>query len=94
MEFEWDDANSAANRRKHGLGLSSATSTCADPDAVEVVDDRDYDGETRMILIGRSGSLILTVVFTERGDRIRLISARKATTDEQRRYFEQFEREV
>jgi len=55
--------------------------------SVEWIDTREGYGEERVILLGTSQGQILAVVYTEREERIRIISARRATKDEQDRYF-------
>jgi uncharacterized DUF497 family protein len=88
-DFEWDDAKAAANFRKHGVDFETATDVFRDPFAVDVVDaSMDY-GEPRFRIIGRAGGKLVTVVFTERGDRIRIISARQATRREYDGYHQQ-----
>jgi uncharacterized DUF497 family protein len=61
-----------------------------DPFAVERLDDREDYGEERFVIIGAAeGNVVLFVAYTERGDRIRIISARRATQNEQDDYFRQ-----
>jgi uncharacterized DUF497 family protein len=60
-----------------------------DPFAIERIDDREEFGEERLIIVGTVESAFLFVAYTEREGRIRLISARRATRDEQDDYFEQ-----
>ena len=87
MEFEWDDTKAAENARVHGVSFAQAALAFGDPFAVEWIDLRDDYGEERIILLGMSGGQILTVVYTERGERIRIISARGATRNEQDLYY-------
>jgi uncharacterized protein len=88
LEFEWSDAKARANARKHGVTFDRAKLAFADPHAVAAVDDReDYD-EERSILLGLAEGPLLFVVYTERDDRIRIISARRATKHEQGIYEE------
>ena len=86
IEFEWDDEKAAANLLTHGVSFELATRAFLDPSAVEWVDEREAYGEERTILLAMADGTILVVVYTERGDRIRLISARRATRDEQDLY--------
>ena len=51
MEFEWDDAKAVANLRDHGVSFAQAAAACADPFAVEWIDDREAYGEERVILL-------------------------------------------
>ena len=85
--FEWDADKAAANWRRHGVTFDQAVKACRDPFAVEWVDEREAYGEERINLIGMCDSIILHVTFTERGDRIRVISARRAEKHEQDNYF-------
>jgi uncharacterized protein len=90
LEFEWHEAKAAANERTHGISFELARSVFKDPFAVELVDDREDYGEERFIIIGRTESrILLFVAFTERGQRIRIISARRVTQSEQNDYFKQ-----
>jgi uncharacterized protein len=89
VEFEWDDVKAANNLRDHGVSFAQATGAFRDPFAVEWIDDRRAYGEERIILLGMHDGQILTVVYTERNARIRIISARRATKHEQDIYFRQ-----
>lgn len=84
MEFEWDRAKADGNRRKHGIRFELAAEVFTDPRRLETSDDREGYGEARSVAIGRSGRRLLTVVFVEREDRIRIISAREAAREERR----------
>jgi len=76
MEFEWDHSKNKANVAKHGISFEEAAEIFDYP-IHETVDTRAEYGETRYIGIGRNRySVILTVVYTERGEAIRIISAR------------------
>lgn len=86
IEFEWDANKATENRRKHGVSFEFATRAFRDPFGVERIDDREDYGEQRLILIAAADGTILAVAFTERGNRIRLISARRATRHEQGTY--------
>ena len=87
MEFEWDPRKAAVNRRKHGIDFADAATVLHDELAVTVLDD-DPD-EERFVTIGTDAlGRVLIVVFTWRGRRVRLISARQATVRERRRYEE------
>jgi len=89
LEFEWDDAKNAANAAKHGVGFVIARNVFKDVFAVELVDDRQDYGEERYNIIGMVEGRMLLVVYTMRGEVIRIISARGATPHEQRRYHEE-----
>jgi len=87
--FEWDPQKATANARKHGVTFDEAAMAFADPFGIVVDDPRHSIDEPRVALLGHSASnRLLAVMFTERGDRIRLISARKATRREHRQYEE------
>ena len=84
LEFEWDDEKAASNLAKHGVAFADADA-CSTTSMHYSDRSMDYE-EERFIGIGIVNGLVLTVVYTERGDRIRLISARKATRHEQKAY--------
>lgn len=86
-EFEWDDTKAAANWRNHGVTFAHAAKACLDPFAVELIDDRQDYGEERINLLGTAEGVILHVTYTERGDCMRLISARRAERHEQDTYY-------
>lgn len=88
IEFEWDADKARENRRKHGVSFEHAKRAFTDPFGVEWLDDGEH-GEERTILLAMADGTILVVVFTERGERVRLISARKATRSEQDLYFKE-----
>jgi len=85
--FEWYDHKAARNWRNHGVAFSHAVKVFRDPFAVEWLDDRENYDEERVNLLGMCDSVLLHVTYTERGDRIRLISARKAEKHEQDHYY-------
>ena len=86
VDVEWDPAKAASNQRKHGVPFADAAVALEDDLAVTVLDP-DSDDEDRFVTLGMDPSgKLLVVVFTLRGDRVRLISARQATTREQRTY--------
>jgi uncharacterized DUF497 family protein len=83
-DFEWDDAKAAANLAKHGVSFEEASTAFADPCYILLRDETDPD---QFWAIGLSGlARLLTVVHVERGPRIRIISARKATQAEGHTY--------
>ena len=87
MEFEWDRDKAAANFRKHGIDFADAANIFRDPSLLEY-EDRGPQAESRFNALGLVDGRLLFVVYTERSGRIRLISARKATPHERRRYHE------
>ena len=89
MKFEWDEAKRAANLVKHKVDFELAKGVFDDPCRIEVEDESMDYGETRLIVIGFAADiLLLTVIYTERGECIRIISARRATPKERRLYHE------
>jgi uncharacterized protein len=85
-DFEWDSAKARANVQKHGVTFEEAATAFDDPKAI---DAPDIENPSRFVLIGFSHlARLLFVVSAERGTRIRIISARKATPS-QRRIYEQ-----
>ena len=90
LEFEWHDAKAEANLQAHGVSFELAKTVFKDPFAVERLDDREDYGEERFIMIGMAaGGVVLFVAFSEREGRVRIISARRATQNEQDDYFQQ-----
>jgi uncharacterized DUF497 family protein len=89
LRFEWHDPKAAANLQAHGVSFELATGVFSDPFAVEWIDDREDYGEQRFVIIGMAEGQLLFVAYTEREDRIRIISARKVTHDEEIEYFRQ-----
>ena len=88
MEFEWDENKIQSNQSKHGISFDEAAEIFR-YSMYELVDNRQDYGEVRYIGIGRNNQMIvLTVVFTERESRIRIISARRANKKERRLYYE------
>jgi uncharacterized DUF497 family protein len=87
--FEWHNAKAAANLRTHGVSFTEAAKACQDPFAIEWIDTRFPYDEERTIRLGHSGNGILYVACTDRGDTIRIISARKASKHERSHYYRQ-----
>ena len=72
------------------MSFELAKTVFKDPFAVELLDDREDYGEEPFVIIGMAeGHVLLFVAYTEREERIRIISARRATQDEQDHYFKQ-----
>ena len=89
MTYEWDPAKAAANLKKHGVSFEEAASIFLDELALTFWDPDHSEEEEREITIGRSAEQrILFVAHTAREDRIRIISARQATSQERRQYEE------
>ena len=86
MRVTWDPEKAKLNRRKHGIRFSDAEGVLFDPHAL-TEEDQAADGEQRYVTIGLDSlGRVLVVVYTYRGDDIRLISARRATRKERRSY--------
>jgi uncharacterized protein len=82
MEIEYDPTKAAANLKKHGVSFAHAEQALRDPHAITIADP-DAKGEQRLVTLGMDSLLrLLVVVRTERGERTRLISARKASPGE------------
>ncbi len=84
-KFEWDAKKSASNRRKHGVSFEEAKTAFLDDNARVIPDPEHSEDEERFVLLGLSISVRVLVVchyYRQRGDVIRIISARKADQDE------------
>lgn len=87
MEFEWDAEKNEANLKKHGISFDQASRVFADSLSRTFRDPDHSQDEERFVTIGSSGTeWIVVVSHTDREDRIRIISARRATPAERRRY--------
>jgi uncharacterized protein len=87
MGYEWNPKKAASNLRKHGVDFADAVIALEDELALTI--DDDYPDEQRFITIGSNASgQILVVIYTFRGENIRIISARAATPRERRQYTE------
>ena len=90
--FEWDPKKARRNLATHGVSFDEASTAFRDALSVTIDDPLHSEHEERHVLIGQSHhNRILVVVHTERGDRIRIISARLATNRERNRYEENAE---
>ena len=89
MLFEWDENKEKINISKHGLDFSTAALVFRDQNRLEWIDELHSDYEDRYITIGEINGIavVLMVVYTERGDAIRLLSARQDTKQERRMYY-------
>jgi len=83
--FEWDDAKAANNWRDHAVTFDMACVAFSDAFAVEIIDDRQDTTEERYVLLGMIENRLLFVSYTMRGERIRIISARRAEPFERRK---------
>ena len=86
LEFEWDEAKAASNLVKHRISFDDALEVFADSELIIVATVRERDQENRLKAIGRVGDRVFTIVYTERNDAKRLISARRANANEERHY--------
>ncbi|PZD74024.1 hypothetical protein C1752_01566 [Acaryochloris thomasi RCC1774] len=89
MQFEWDPQKAIINFQKHGVSFREASTVFQDTLSMTYPDQDHSTGESRYVMIGlsRYGQL-LVIAHTERANRIRIISARRATRNEQRFYEE------
>lgn len=85
MEFEWDEKKAKSNVTRHRIHFQQVIPVFFDPFRLE--DEDRTQSEERYRLIGHVHGRVLFVVYTWRGDNIRIISARKATKDERERYY-------
>ncbi len=88
MEYEWDEHKQQINLQKHGLDFAIAYKVYESPDKLTL--SSDYVGERREIDLAPVGNelLVLTMVYTYRGVKVRVISLRKASRKERRLYYE------
>jgi len=87
LTFEWDPKKAVSNLAKHGVSFEEATGVFADANALTIPDPLHSGAEHRQITMGRTlNSKILVVVHTERGDNLRIISARRANPREKKTY--------
>ena len=87
LTFEWDANKARANLTKHAVSFQEATTVFGDPVSITIPDPGHSQVENRFIILGRSHlGRILVVVHTERGDNIRIISARPAGRRERKQY--------
>ena len=87
MQFEWDESKAASNERKHGVSFTEAMTVFGDPFSLTAFDPDHSAEEDRFITIGSAATGKLIVVsHTDRGNQIRIISARAATSRERKDY--------
>ena len=89
-KFVWDSEKAKINKKKHKVSFETAARVFLDENQIDNYDIAHSNYEERIKIIGRVGK-ILSVIYTERGDRNRIISARHATKDEEDEYYEQFD---
>ena len=89
LSFEWDERKAKSNLAKHGLSFEEASTVFGDPLSLTISDPAHSQVEDRSIILGQSHQRkLLVVVHTERGDNIRVISARRASRRERKSYEE------
>ncbi len=88
VNFEWDSDKAEANLSKHGLSFEEASTVFADPLSLTIIDPLHSSGrEKRFITIGASyQGMLIIVIHCDRGENIRIISARRATRRERKTY--------
>ena len=85
--FEWDKRKAKSNLKKHGVSFEEAATVFGDPLSLTIEDPLHSEGEDRFVTTGQSNrKRLLVIVHTERGDTIRIISARVATPRERKTY--------
>jgi uncharacterized DUF497 family protein len=90
VEFEWDPDKAARNLRKHRVSFEEATTVFGDPLALTYHDPDHSVSEQRFITVGASNDRrVLMVAHTDRGNRLRIIAARRATRSERKHYEEE-----
>ena len=91
LRFEWDTKKASSNERKHGVTFDEARSVFSDENALVIPDPDHSQAEDRFIILGMSShdrALVVVHCFREEGAVIRIISARRAGTKEQKPYWE------
>ncbi|MGL5083308.1 MAG: BrnT family toxin [Microcoleaceae cyanobacterium] len=89
MQFDWDENKAERNLSKHGVSFEEAKTVFDDPLYVDFYDPDHSEDEERYLIVGQSSrGQLLIVSYTERGDAIRLISAREVTRTEREAYEE------
>ena len=89
IRFEWNQTKNQSNQKKHGVSFEEAKSVFYDESAIQFFDENNSNFEDRFLLLGKSHQFrILLICHCERehGEVIRIISARKATSKEQKFY--------
>ena len=89
LSFEWDESKAKSNLAKHGVSFEEACTVFGDPLSLTIPDPAHSRVEERSIVLGQSHRRkLLVVVHTERGDNVRIISARRASRRERKSYEE------
>jgi uncharacterized protein len=88
--FEWDSNKASLNLKKHGVAFEEAVTVFADPLSLTIPDPLHSFDESRFVITGLSNqNRQLVVVYAERGERVRIITAREATRRERKQYEEE-----
>lgn len=90
VHFEWDEAKNARNEAKHGMGFAHVSDMMRSERLLHFRSDRN--GEERHVAVLKINDVFFSVVFTWRGEKVRIISARRARDEERRLYRFVFER--
>jgi uncharacterized DUF497 family protein len=89
LTFEWDSRKARSNLAKHGVGFEEASTIFGDPLSLTIPDPEHSLAEKRYVTMGKTfNGKLLVVVHTDRGDNIRIISARRASRRERKSYEE------
>lgn len=88
QDFEWDLEKAALNAIKHGISFLEARSVFSDPDVLRIDVTKPEYGERRVMAVGHVGQSMVSVIYTERSGRRRIISARRARRNERKQYRE------
>ena len=86
MKFDWDHNKATANLKKHGVSFKDAREAFFDENLIEELEDSIFYGEDRWKITGSIGNQLITVIYTLRNVKVRIISARKATPHERQDY--------
>ena len=89
LKFQWDENKAESNLTKHGVSFEVAATVFGDPFSLTIPDPAHSESEDRFIILGTShNGKLMVVVHTERGESIRIISARRASRKERKTYEE------
>ncbi|MCB5173712.1 BrnT family toxin [Microvirga lenta] len=85
LNFDWDERKRRSNIEKHGIDFLDAIEVFGDPDALSFRSRAEHE-EDRYLIIGRCKGRVIAVIYTWRGETVRVISARMARREERQRY--------
>lgn len=89
MKFEWDDSKNKINIQRHGIDFQDASLIFESSMLIKTDTRKDY-GEERLVGLGSLFEVVVVIVFTKRGDVVRVISIRRANKNERKIYQEKF----